>query len=159
MESTLYQNFTRVGEVSENSLVRWLTRSISDTLPTRVKIPYARAFHEVILINYTAYPYYILSSTIIQPFLYLTRLKKKGRRGELSLGELVSNCECMCWRLQVISMLRVPQSPLPKNTQWSFNASLFVRLFLCRFSNLYKGCVYDVILESKITTGVPKDGR
>ena len=27
-----------------------LTRSISDTAPTRVKIPYARAFHEVISI-------------------------------------------------------------------------------------------------------------
>ena len=27
-----------------------LTRSISDTSPTRVKIPYARAFHEVISI-------------------------------------------------------------------------------------------------------------
>ena len=31
-----------------------LTRSISDTSPTRVKIPYARAFHEVISI-YTVY--------------------------------------------------------------------------------------------------------
>ena len=31
-----------------------LTRSISDTSPTRVKIPYARAFHEVISINYIA---------------------------------------------------------------------------------------------------------
>ena len=29
-----------------------LTRSISDTSPTRVKIPYARAFHEVISICY-----------------------------------------------------------------------------------------------------------
>ena len=28
-----------------------LTRTISDTLPTRVKIPYARAFHEVISIS------------------------------------------------------------------------------------------------------------
>ena len=28
-----------------------LTRSISDTSPTRVKIPYARAFHEVIFIS------------------------------------------------------------------------------------------------------------
>ena len=27
------------------------TRSISDTSPTRVKIPYARAFHEVISIT------------------------------------------------------------------------------------------------------------
>ena len=38
MESTLYRIFTLVGFVSE----------ISDTSPTRVKIPYARAFHEVI---------------------------------------------------------------------------------------------------------------
>ena len=30
--------------------IRSLTRSISDTSPTRVKIPYARAFHEVISI-------------------------------------------------------------------------------------------------------------
>ena len=30
--------------------IRNLTRSISDTSPTRVKIPYARAFHEVISI-------------------------------------------------------------------------------------------------------------
>ena len=30
-----------------------LTRSISDTSPTRVKIPYARAFHEVISILYS----------------------------------------------------------------------------------------------------------
>ena len=29
-----------------------LTRSFSDTSPTRVKIPYARAFHEVISIYY-----------------------------------------------------------------------------------------------------------
>ena len=29
-----------------------LTRSISDTSPTRVKIPYARAFHEVISIHW-----------------------------------------------------------------------------------------------------------
>ena len=40
MESTLYGIFTLVGFVSE----------ISDTSPTRVKIPYARAFHEVISI-------------------------------------------------------------------------------------------------------------
>ena len=31
--------------------IRNLTRSISDTSPTRVKIPYARAFHEVISIS------------------------------------------------------------------------------------------------------------
>ena len=31
-----------------------LTRSISDTSPSRVKIPYARAFHEVISICITA---------------------------------------------------------------------------------------------------------
>ena len=30
--------------------IRNLTRSISDTSPTRAKIPYARAFHEVISI-------------------------------------------------------------------------------------------------------------
>ena len=35
--------------VSENSLARCaLARSISDTSPTRAKIPYARAAHEVI---------------------------------------------------------------------------------------------------------------
>ena len=44
----MYGIFTRVGEVSEISLFAALTRSISDTAPTRVKIPYARAFHEVI---------------------------------------------------------------------------------------------------------------
>ena len=33
--------------------IRNLTRSISDTSPTRVKIPYARAFHEVISISVT----------------------------------------------------------------------------------------------------------
>ena len=32
-----------------------LTRSISDTSRTRVKIPYARAFHEVISIYSTGY--------------------------------------------------------------------------------------------------------
>ena len=31
--------------------IRNLTRSISDTSPTRVKIPYARDFHEVISIS------------------------------------------------------------------------------------------------------------
>ena len=40
--SVLYQN--------SHSLAA-LTRSISDTSPTRVKIPYARAFHEVISIS------------------------------------------------------------------------------------------------------------
>ena len=45
MERALYGIFT-LGEVSEISL----TRSISDTAPTRVKIPYVRAFHEVISI-------------------------------------------------------------------------------------------------------------
>ena len=34
--------------------IRNLTRSISDTSPTRVKIPYAHAFREVISIYYTA---------------------------------------------------------------------------------------------------------
>ena len=33
--------------------IRNLTRSISDTSPTRVKIPYARAFHVVISIYHT----------------------------------------------------------------------------------------------------------
>ena len=39
--------FTLVGEVSEISLVR-CARAISDTSPSCVKIPYTRAFHEVI---------------------------------------------------------------------------------------------------------------
>ena len=34
--------------------IRNLTRSISDASPTRVKIPYARALHEVISITYAA---------------------------------------------------------------------------------------------------------
>ena len=42
MESALYGIFTLAGFVSE----------ISDTSPTREKIPYARAFHEVISIYY-----------------------------------------------------------------------------------------------------------
>ena len=33
--------------------IRNLTRSISDTSPTRVKIPYARTFHEVISIYWS----------------------------------------------------------------------------------------------------------
>ena len=49
MDNTLYGIFTLVGFVSEISLAA-LTRSISDTSPTRVKIPYAHAFHEVISI-------------------------------------------------------------------------------------------------------------
>ena len=45
--------------------IRNLTRSISDTSPTRVKIPYARAFHEVISILLTeAY-----SNSVIARFL------------------------------------------------------------------------------------------
>ena len=44
MESTLYGIFTRW------FCIRNLTRSISDTSPTHVKIPYTRAFHEVISI-------------------------------------------------------------------------------------------------------------
>ena len=41
MESALYGIFTLAA----------LIRSISDASPTRVKIPYARAFHEVISIS------------------------------------------------------------------------------------------------------------
>ena len=48
MESALYWIFTLAGEVSEISLVR--CAHSFDTAPTRVKIPYARAFHEVISI-------------------------------------------------------------------------------------------------------------
>ena len=47
MESALYGIFTLVNFVSESHSFAALTRSISDTSPTRVKIPYARAFHEV----------------------------------------------------------------------------------------------------------------
>ena len=43
MESTLYGIFTLIGFVSEISLVRFQILH-----QTRVKIPYARAFHEVI---------------------------------------------------------------------------------------------------------------
>ena len=50
MESALYGIFTLVGFVSEISLVRCGHSLDSDTSPTRVKIPYARAFHEVISI-------------------------------------------------------------------------------------------------------------
>ena len=42
--------------------IRNLTRSISDTSPTRVKIPYARAFHEVISIYYIHTEIYTLKS-------------------------------------------------------------------------------------------------
>ena len=44
----MYEIFALVGEVSEISLVRCAHSFDSDTTPTRVKIPYARAFHEVI---------------------------------------------------------------------------------------------------------------
>ena len=48
--------FTLVGFVSAGGYQKShsfaaLTRSISDTSPTRVKIPYARAFHQVISIH------------------------------------------------------------------------------------------------------------
>ena len=48
MESALYRIFTLVGFVSEISLARCAHSFDLDTSPTRVKIPYARAFHEVI---------------------------------------------------------------------------------------------------------------
>ena len=46
-----------------------LTRSISDTSPTRVKIPYARAFHEVISILATRY---VVRHVVINPFVKLS---------------------------------------------------------------------------------------
>ena len=53
--------------------IRNLTRSISDTSPTRVKIPYTRAFHEVISI------YSVLNThnldTILQLKYMLTVMK------------------------------------------------------------------------------------
>ena len=49
MESALYGIFTLVGFVSEISLVR-CAHSFDFRCFTRVKIPYARAFHEVISI-------------------------------------------------------------------------------------------------------------
>ena len=50
MDSALYEIFTLVGDVLYQKAHSFavLTRSISDTAPTRVKIPYARALHEVI---------------------------------------------------------------------------------------------------------------
>jgi len=53
MESAFYAIFTLVGEVSEISLVR--CAHSFDFTNLRVKIPYARAFHEVITIvgNFT----------------------------------------------------------------------------------------------------------
>ena len=54
MGSALYGIFTLVGEVSEISLVRCPHSFDSDTSPTRVKIPYARAFHEVISMTLNA---------------------------------------------------------------------------------------------------------
>ena len=51
MESALYGLFhTHWFCIRNLTRSAALTRSISDTSPTRVKIPYARAFHEVISI-------------------------------------------------------------------------------------------------------------
>ena len=50
MESALYGIFTLVGFVSETSLVRCAHSFDFRYFTTRVKIPYARAFHEVISI-------------------------------------------------------------------------------------------------------------
>ena len=50
MESALYGIFTPLVLYQKSHSFAALTRSISDTSPTRVKIPYARAFHEVISI-------------------------------------------------------------------------------------------------------------
>ena len=50
MESALYGIFTLVGFVSEISLVRCAHSFDFRYFTTRVKIPYARAFHEVISI-------------------------------------------------------------------------------------------------------------
>ena len=53
MESALYGIFTLVDSLQKSHSFAALTRSISDTSPTRVKIPCARAFHEVISISLT----------------------------------------------------------------------------------------------------------
>lgn len=50
MESAFFRIFRLFGEVSEIYSFAVLTRSNSDTSPTRLKIPYSRAFHEVISI-------------------------------------------------------------------------------------------------------------
>ena len=51
--------------------IRNLTRSISDTSPTRVKIPYVRAFHEVI---------FIFSTSIYGPRASRFGYKSKGKK-------------------------------------------------------------------------------
>ena len=47
--------------------IRNLTRSISDTSPTRVKIPYARAFHQVISIYHTVNKHIVRCKKVILP--------------------------------------------------------------------------------------------